>query len=478
MREDLNRATNSIRNDWGRIGRFFNPLIETLARWSWWRVFALSILLMITGTLLDGFFMPSPPPTKKVSKKLGDGDVKITINNGKVQVERGANTGSTKSSAPKVPEAPNTPAAPASPTSPEAAKTKPIDSSQSEQMSKSIEQLKEELESGERSLERAAEDLGRQIEAFIEKRGNVKDGDGSAARFEQNVKELQESIKKIEAAKRSTVSINLDGDLEDDDEPKPTRTEFFAPLSFLLIIAMIALKLIGGARVREQAATVRADQATASADASDLQRQVAEARLLRMQAQVEPHFLFNTLAALERLIEVNPTKALAMSQALSQWLRALLPQMKEGQSTLGQEVNLIQSYLQLMQIRMGDRLAYFVDVPEALRSQAIPSMLLQPLVENSIKHGLEPKKLGGEVRIRARKQNGMLELTVEDTGVGFAANPNTGNGLTNLRERLDLLFGGRAMVSIVPRNSLGTSGSGGPDDQALAGTTITVKLPV
>jgi signal transduction histidine kinase len=440
-----------------RFARFVNPIIDTLARWSWWRVLAFSLLLAIAGSAMDEYFFAREPVVKKrvvKATKATEADVKITIKDGKVVVQKG-------NSLPVPPVPPVQPNAPGD--------SGPLVDSG---ISKSIEQLTRELESNERNLEQALEKLEELIERAASPESSPKTETGTNVALADTLKKLAKSIKDIQANKETTINV-IEADEEDHTRPDPT--QIFGPFAFLSIIAMIALKLIGGARVREQAATVRADQATASADASDLQRQVAEARLLRMQAQVEPHFLFNTLAALERLIEVNPTKALAMSQALSQWLRALLPQMKEGHSTLGQEVTLVQSYLQLMQMRMGDRLAYFVDVPENLRAQAIPSMLLQPLVENSIKHGLEPKKIGGEVRVKARKQGNMLELTVEDTGIGFAANPNTGNGLSNLRERLDLLFGGKAMLSIVPRTNFG---SGGVDDQALTGSIITIKLPV
>ena len=273
-------------------------------------------------------------------------------------------------------------------------------------------------------------------------------------------------LPEAESGKRGKVKIKID---TDNDSDGPSVFKFIA---FLMCLTMWISKIVGGSRMREKAANVRANVATASLQSQSLERQIAEAKLLRMQAQVEPHFLFNTLAALERLIETNPTRALAMSQALSQWLRALLPQMKEGQSTLGQEITLVQNYLQLMQMRMGERLAYFIDVPETLRAEALPSMLLQPLVENSIKHGLEPKRAGGEVRIKARLANEFIELTVEDTGVGFSSNPGSGNGLTNLRERLELIYSGRAMVSVIARGTLSND-----TNEGLTGTVITIKIP-
>jgi signal transduction histidine kinase len=446
----ITRAPNRFRQFFSDTFHFLGDVADVLARWSWWRVFLISIIGVIVGTILDDAIFPDRPPKQKVSQTIkvdrpvkpdGSREVKIKVGGAEVTVSK-----------PK----PATDSAPKAEASPKPAELK-------------LEaKVETKVETDADQAKAAAKEAARQLTETIA---------DAAGKTEEEESELEAKLSKAIEEILAQVSsseppvIKVESEVQDfRSAPSPFKT-----LAWLLIALTVTLKIIGGSRLREQAATVRAQVATQSAEAQNLQRQIIEAKLLRMQAQVEPHFLFNTLAALERLIEVNPTRALAMSQALSQWLRALLPQMKEGQSTLGHEVNLVQSYLQLMQMRMGERLAYFVDLPENLRGEPLPSMLLQPLVENSIKHGLEPKKQGGEVRIKARKNNAWLELSVEDTGVGFAANPNTGNGLTNLRERLELLYGGRAMVSITPRGALGYTSEA---TEALTGTLITIKLPL
>ena len=147
-----------------------------------------------------------------------------------------------------------------------------------------------------------------------------------------------------------------------------------------------------------------------------------------MQAQVEPHFLFNTLASVDYLIETEPSTASKMQKSLIQYLRAALPQMREGSTTLGKEVQLCRSYLEILKFRMEDRLQYSLIVPQGLSSAQFPPMMLQSLVENSIKHGLEPKPEGGSLTISADISNGRLRVTVADSGLGFAAAGVSGSG--------------------------------------------------
>jgi signal transduction histidine kinase len=464
-----------------QFGRFLGEIADILARWSWWRLLGLSLLILIAGAMLDDFLVPHPK-SNKVSQTIRvetgkdpakDRKVTVKIGGTEVTVSKDGKTAKTTSTS-----ADDNKKSPTSASQEEASNEAQKQGPQSKANDKNESSKESEIElAKERAIEAAVEakNEARQLarEAAKEAARTVEDISGST---EAETAELEASLEKIihevltqvKTGKTPVIQVDTHNNASN-ERPEP-----FKALAAFLIMSSWILKLIGGSRLREQAATARATVATESAEAQSLQRQIAEAKLLRMQAQVEPHFLFNTLAALERLIEVNPTRALAMSQALSQWLRALLPQMKEGQSTLGHEANLVQSYLQLMQMRMGERLAFFIDVPETLRAERLPSMLLQPLVENSIKHGLESKKQGGEVRIKARKQGDWLELVVEDTGVGFASNPNTGNGLTNLRERLELLYNGRAMVSITPRGAMNFSTDA---TEALTGTVITIKLP-
>lgn len=226
----------------------------------------------------------------------------------------------------------------------------------------------------------------------------------------------------------------------------------------LLIIAGIIVKVVLGGKKRAES---RAQAATETAAEESLKRQLAEAQLKTMQAQVEPHFLFNTLASVDYLIETEPSTASKMQKSLIQYLRAALPQMREGSTTLGKEIQLCRSYLEILKFRMEDRLQYSVIVPQGLSSAQFPPMMLQSLVENSIKHGLEPKPEGGSLTISADISNGRLRVTVADSGLGFAAaepaaRTGTGVGLTNVRERLAALYGGAARLSIEANSPSGT----------------------
>ena len=227
----------------------------------------------------------------------------------------------------------------------------------------------------------------------------------------------------------------------------------------LLIMAGIIVKVVLGGKRRAER---RAEAATETAAEESLKRQLAEAQLKTMQAQVEPHFLFNTLASVDYLIETEPSTASKMQKSLIQYLRAALPQMREGSTTLGKEVQLCRSYLEILKFRMEDRLQYSVIVPQGLGSAQFPPMMLQSLVENSIKHGLEPKPEGGSLTISADISNGRLRVTVADSGLGFVAagamgtSGGSGVGLANVRERLAALYGGVAKLSIEANSPTGT----------------------
>ncbi|MGB2817106.1 MAG: histidine kinase [Burkholderiaceae bacterium] len=223
----------------------------------------------------------------------------------------------------------------------------------------------------------------------------------------------------------------------------------------LLIFSGIIVKVVLGGKKKAER---RAQVATATAAEESLKRQLVEAQLKMMQAQVEPHFLFNTLASVDYLIETDPKTASKMQKNLIQYLRAALPQMREGSTTLGKEVQLCRAFLEILKFRMEDRLQYSVIVPQGLQSAQFPPMMLQSLVENSIKHGLEPKPEGGALTISADIANGRLRVTVADTGLGFAvsAQPGSGVGLANVRERLAALYGGAARLSIEANSPSGT----------------------
>jgi signal transduction histidine kinase len=194
-----------------------------------------------------------------------------------------------------------------------------------------------------------------------------------------------------------------------------------------------------------------------------LTRELAEARLLVMQAQVEPHFLFNTLANVRRLFKTDPAAAHAMLEHLSRYLGAMLPRMRKADSTLGHEVALALAYLSVQKIRMGARLRIRTDVPDSLSPLSFPPMMLVTLVENAIRHGLTPLPDGGEVRVHAHVTDGKLRVQVIDTGAGLSESSGPGVGLANVRARLSTLYGGRARF-LLSQNPQG-------------GVTATIELP-
>jgi signal transduction histidine kinase len=185
------------------------------------------------------------------------------------------------------------------------------------------------------------------------------------------------------------------------------------------------------------------------------ENQAAEARLRLLQAQIEPHFLFNTLANVVSLMEADTPRAKAMLESFVDYLRASLTGFGQGMHTLGDEIDLVAAYMRIIKMRMEDRLHYEIDVPDELRSRRLPPLTLQPLVENAIVHGLEPQIAGGTIRIAAALERGSLVLTVEDDGAGIAAassTPSKGSGsgtaLRNIRERLGQLYGAAAALRL------------------------------
>jgi sensor histidine kinase YesM len=228
-------------------------------------------------------------------------------------------------------------------------------------------------------------------------------------------------------------------------------------LAFLIILTSIVIKATFKQQIQaEQKATA----ATYLAEAEQLKRQLVEARMATMQAQVEPHFLFNTLASIDHLIETDPPRASLMQKSLIALLRATLPSMREHTPNtvryLGQELSVIRPYLDIQKMRMEDRLQIQWDIPEGLNSAEMPNMMVLSLVENAFKHGLEPKAEGGTLVLRAEVSHGKLVVTVKDSGVGYfpadaTATSETsqgGFGLKNIRDRLALIYGEQASLSI------------------------------
>jgi two-component sensor histidine kinase len=188
----------------------------------------------------------------------------------------------------------------------------------------------------------------------------------------------------------------------------------------------------------------------------EAERRATVARLKLLQGQIEPHFLFNTLANVASLMEHDTPRARLMLETFVDYLRSSLGSLRVAEHTLGDELALVEAYLRIIQIRMDTRLAYEIDVPDALRTLPLQALTLQPLVENAIQHGLEPKIEGGTVRVCARLECQRLVLSVSDDGLGLfnsRAQPRSGGSgtaLANIRERLSETHGSAAELTVAP----------------------------
>jgi hypothetical protein len=226
-------------------------------------------------------------------------------------------------------------------------------------------------------------------------------------------------------------------------------------IGFIISLTWFAIMDGQTRRLRAEAA-----EATSRAEASALQRQALDAELRALQAQIEPHFLFNTLANVQALIDYEPETAKRMLESFIEYLRATLDASRRTQATLGDELDLMTRYLNLMQVRMGTRLNYAIEVPTELRQLPFAPLLLQPLVENAIKYGLEPQIDGGTVTIHGERVGQRVTLRVDDNGAGLktktTARKGSGVGLKNVTERLRSMFGETATVSVA-QNEVGVS---------------------
>ena len=273
-----------------------------------------------------------------------------------------------------------------------------------------------------------------------------------------------EAIEESRQAEQEAAQEAAQGADSEDTERQVVRTRLvragdsLTPLAFVFILMSAILKITYKGRIQ---AEVKAAAATETAESEQLKRQVVEARMAAMQAQVEPHFLFNTLASIDHLIETDPPRASTMQKNLIALLRASMPAMREAHPSahnLGREMAVIRPYLEILKVRMEDRLKTEIQVPDGLLSADFPAMMIQSLVENAIKHGLEPKPEGGTLTVRAEIVHGKLAVTIADTGLGFgkAETAGTGIGLANIRERLQLLFGNRASMTVSENTPTGT----------------------
>jgi two-component sensor histidine kinase len=235
----------------------------------------------------------------------------------------------------------------------------------------------------------------------------------------------------------------------------PERMEGFAALTAmgLLLAPWIAL----AALVRQKDALARHQALAFDLERSELERQALDSRLHLLRAQVAPHFLFNTLANVQALVDSGSPQASAVLRSLVAYLRAAVPRLDETATTLGQELALVRAYLELMHMRMPDRLQFALDVDDSAQSLSCPPMTLLTLVENAVRHGIDPAEDGGRIDISVQRRGERCIVRVTDTGVGFksATGKGLGTGLTTLKERLQLAFGGAARLSVTAQQPRG-----------------------
>ena len=400
------------------VQRAFDATTTWVTQLSWWEFFLFAALALIAGSILQDELFSSSPDEEVVIKShkrssKGSGETNILIDdtgihfnprNSKNRRSSAADTASDPADAAEAdaqasavpPEPPQPPAAPAKPSYPVT-----TNASGEEVHIELPPQIGEELSN---AIEEAVDDAAEQ----------------KVSRYHQQA------------------------------------STWFKSFVSLLVLALFAMKALVGGKKRAEAETVTANEA---AERESMQRQLSEAKMQMMQAQVEPHFLFNTLASVEHLIQVDPPRAAKMQRSLIQYLRAVLPQMRDNAliTNLGREADMVQAYLNLLKMRMEERLTVDFQIPDGLRSAAFPPMMLQSMVENAIKHGLEVKPEGGTLRIVAEVAHSKLRVIVTDDGLGFGVVPSdgTGLGLPTIRERLKLLHGDQGSLTITPNQPSG-----------------------
>jgi chemotaxis protein histidine kinase CheA len=411
------------------LHRAFDAVATWVTQLSWWKFLVFAILMLIAGSILqDELFSSNTVIEESVrsdKSKRRNSDTNIVIDDSGIRFNsrnKGRNKDQEKAveeipaehaeepaepaeaAPPTEPEAPAAPAAPATPAT-------PATPSKSARASASAVPSLPSLPGDEVHIElppQIGEELSNAIEEAVD-----------------------------DAAEQKVARYHVQA------------STWFKSFVTLLVLALFGTKALMGGKKRAEAET---QSANAAVERESMQRQLSEAKMQMMQAQVEPHFLFNTLASVEHLIETDPPRASAMQRSLIRYLRAVLPQMRDNAlvTNLGREADMVEAYLNLLKMRMEERLIVELDVPEGLRTAAFPPMMLQSMVENAIKHGLEAKPEGGLLKVRAEVAHNKLRVIVSDTGLGFGAVPSngTGLGLTNIRERLKLLHGDQGQLLI------------------------------
>ncbi|MBC3883232.1 histidine kinase [Undibacterium sp. LX40W] len=406
----------------------FDKTATWVGKLSWWKFFLFAILLFISGDIIQDALSPNESTTsqhKSTSKKraqkedsakrtIKTDDANFEIDNTGIRIKKPEHMAS--------------------------GKRVEINGDGWEVVDEQAEKIKEKIE--------GAVDESKKKEANSNSLPGITIGkDDVHIRLPKELaKEIQAELDKAKA----------DAAEEATTEEKTKSSKWFKNFIALLVFGLFGMKALMGGKVR---AEEQAKVANAAAEREALLRQVSEAQMQMMQAQVEPHFLFNTLASVEYLIETDPPRAAAMQRSLISYLRAVLPQMRENaaKTNLGREADIVKSYLQLIKMRMEERLNIDFIMPENLRSASFPPMMLQSVVENAIKHGLEVKAEGGTLQFRAEILGEKLRVTVKDDGLGFGAVPSngTGLGLQNIKERLKLIYKDNAQLIITANQPSG-----------------------
>jgi Histidine kinase/Histidine kinase-, DNA gyrase B-, and HSP90-like ATPase len=465
----------------------FHRYAAWLVSISWKRFFLLSILLIAMAAIVQSLppfsykvtewvdepielpDLPKPPappkppkasrePVIKIETEPGPGgkgkSVDISIDERGIRIKPHAPAAAPSAAAPVAPATPVPPVEPAEPDSPASlnlpsSAAREIVQQAIEDARRAVQEAAQAQREAQREAKRAAEEAQRDVEEAKREAEELARGAHETAR------------QALEDARQALKDAGLSGATR---KVKKTRTvhwgDFLTDLALIWILGSIVIKATYKGRLQ---AEVKAAQATETAEAEALKRQVVEARMAAMQAQIEPHFLFNTLASIDHLIETDPKRASVMQKNLIALLRASMPTMRETQDSraprdLGRELAVIRPYLEILKVRMEERLQTVIDVPDGLLSAEFPGMMIQTLVENAIKHGLEPKPEGGTLTVKAEIVHGKLAVSVADTGLGFgkAATAGTGVGLANIRERLQLLHGTQASLKVAENQPSGT----------------------
>jgi len=227
------------------------------------------------------------------------------------------------------------------------------------------------------------------------------------------------------------------------------------PIPGLDSVAAATLQAIATA-YRSSARTTGDALARQQTDDARLDAELKQSRLQLLRAQIEPHFLFNTLATVRTLGRIDPAAAVDMIDNLMRYLSESLPKLRQDETTLADEQQLVVAYLRIHQIRMGSRLHFDFVLPPDLRQVRIPTMILLTLVENALKHGVQSAIAGGTIQVSAARDGAMLLLKVADSGKGMSVTEGNGTGLANIRQRLTMRYGERAALTLVPQEPRGT----------------------